>query len=198
MPDVKFYVFDNFTKQGNFEQRWVKAKSGSHPNIIVLEQLLIKDEKQLLAYETKCLEAGYEGLILRDPDGLYKFGRSTLKEGWMLKMKNFVDNEYEIIGFEERMHNGNEATTNELGRTKRSSAAAGKVGRGDLGSLILRGEGFTFNVGTGFDDALRGIIWKNREKILGKFAKVKHFPIGGKEAPRFPVFLGFREQWDLS
>jgi hypothetical protein len=28
--------------------------------------------------------------------------------------------------------------------------------------------------------------------------KFMHQPSGAKEAPRFPKFIGFREQWDLS
>jgi DNA ligase-1 len=120
-----------------------------------------------------------------------------LKEGTLLKLKRFVDSEYEIVGFEERMHNGNEATKDELGNTKRSSHQENKVGRGDLGALVLRCDAGTFNCGTGFTDAMRAEIWANRDGYLGKLAKVKSFLIGVKTLPRFPTFLGFRAPEDM-
>jgi DNA ligase-1 len=94
------------------------------------------------------------------------------------------------------MHNGNEATTNELGRTKRSSHAAGKTGRGDLGALIVNFGDVTFNIGTGFTDVERTDIWDNRDSFQGRLAKFKYFPVGVKEAPRHPVFLGWRDGSD--
>ena len=47
----------------------------------------------------KNLNAGYEGLMLRDPNGIYKFGRSSVKENILLKVKEFMDDEAEIIAF---------------------------------------------------------------------------------------------------
>ena len=64
---------------------------------------------------------GGEGLILRNPDGMYKYGRSTPKEQLSIKLKFFEQDEFEVVGFEERYTNTNEATTNELGYTSRSS-----------------------------------------------------------------------------
>ncbi len=114
-----------------------------------------------------------------------------------MKLKRFVDADFEVIGYEERKHNGNEATKDELGRTKRSSHKENKVGLGDLGALVLQGDGFTFSVGTGFDDATRKALWEIRDKgLVGRLAKIKYFPIGVKEAPRFPVFIGWRAEID--
>lgn len=172
-------------------------RGGATNSIVRVDQYHISTLDTLLGLEETLLNAGYEGLILRNPDAPYKYGRSTVNEGFLLKLKKFVDAEFEIVGFEERMHNGNEATTNELGRTKRSSHQAGKTGRGDLGALVLRdASGATFNVGTGFDDAQRELIWNDRDRYFGQLAKIKYFPVGMKDAPRHPVFLGFRDRSD--
>jgi DNA ligase-1 len=113
------------------------------------------------------------------------------------KLKRFTDAEYEVVGFEERMHNGNEATVNALGHTERSSHKSGKVGRGDLGALVLRTPaGLEFNCGSGFNDEQRHEIWNNQGAYLGKLAKVKSFLVGVKDLPRFPTFLGFRDEID--
>lgn len=197
-PPVTFYVFDHIGQpSSSYVVRTAVFTGRIQTNWFAMHQTVIDDEVGLLEFERKMLEQGHEGLILRDPEGRYKFGRSTAKEGLLLKLKRFVDAEFKVVGFEERMHNGNEATTNELGRTKRSSHKENKTGRGDLGALIVeRADGLRFNVGTGFDDDLRATIWAQRDKYLGKLAKVKYFAIGMKDAPRHPVFLGFRSEID--
>lgn len=199
-----YYVFDLFDcpdagyglRRKKLEQRVAKLKG--FPNVKVLEQEWITDLGALMGYESQKLEEGFEGVILRDPGGKYKYGRSTTKEGILLKLKRFTDAEAEIIGYEEQMHNTNEAQTNELGRTKRSTAKAGLVGKGTLGALVCVDEnGITFKIGTGFDDALKQDIWNRQKELKGQFVKYKSFKIGVKDAPRHPVFLGFRDRRDM-
>lgn len=199
--DVRFFAFDHI---GDLDVGYIqrlkllKEESlGRRSEVYVHVQVEVTDLDQLASFEAECLDLGYEGLILRDPASPYKMGRSTVKEGYLLKVKQFVDAEAEVIGFEERMHNGNIATTSELGRTKRSSHKAGKSGRGDLGALVCRTpQGVVFNIGTGFTDAERERVWANRDQFLGQLAKYKYFPVGVKEAPRHPVFLGWRDKRD--
>ena len=57
--------------------------------------------------------------------------------------------------------------------------------------------GIEFGVGSGFTDEQRNALWASKESLVGKLAKVKFFEVGIKEAPRFPVFLGFRSEIDL-
>ena len=197
-PDVQFYVFDHVGRPNRpYVDRVLNLTGSLHTSWRFLSHLPVNDVAELEALESMYLNEGYEGLILRGPQAPYKFGRSTAKEGYLLKLKRFVDAEFKIVGFEERMHNGNEATTNELGRTKRSSHKENKTGRGDLGALVLEHPLGTFNCGTGFDDALRAEIWAHRGAYLGRLAKVKYFAIGMKDMPRHPVFLGFRDECDL-
>lgn len=199
---VTLYVFDcvrDLEANYGVRQRWLaEACENTYAHVNILDQCPINDIEALLAYEEECLNDGYEGLILRDPNAPYKMGRSTMKEGYLLKLKRFVDAEATVIGFEERMANNNAATISELGRTKRSSHQAGKSGRGDLGALVCRtDEGVDFNVGTGFNDSERAAIWADRDQFLGRLAKYKFFPVGVKEAPRHPVFLGWRDRSDV-
>lgn len=197
-PGVRFFVFDDIRHpQRTYFERRPRIEESSGARVEEVRQSVINNLDELLKMEQRYLGMGYEGLILRDPEAPYKFGRSTTKEGILLKLKRFSDAEFEIVGFEERQHNGNEATTNELGRTKRSSHKENKTGRGDLGALVLKHPAGTFNCGTGFDDALRATIWNNRDKYLGQLAKVKFFAIGMKDLPRHPVYLGLRDARDL-
>ena len=197
-PDFKFYVFDRWDMEKfKFETRYTNIPT--LPFIEIVSQLEMNSECELLMFETELLEKGAEGAMVRSVDGIYKNGRSTAKDGILGKVKRFSDAEYRIVGFVERMHNANEATRNELGYIERSSHKDNLVGRNDLGALVLEtADGQKFNCGTGFDDALRAEIWANKDTYLGRMVKVKSFLIGVKDLPRFPVFLGFRDEGDIS
>ena len=139
--------------------------------------------------------------MLRDPAGPYKFGRSTTNEGWLLKLKQFHDSEAVIDDAEELMHNANEKTLTRNGKAVRNTRKEGKVGRGVLGSLLVRDihTGVSFNVGSGFDDAERRTLWGDHANgdLVGRVIKYQYFPTGSKEKPRFPTFLGFRDPSDI-
>lgn len=201
-PDVYFYVFDNMLHPVEFSTRW----NWLVPHLAILAsqqvkivfQRLVNNEQELLEYEQKILEKGYEGIILRKPTAKYKHGRSTIKEGALLKLKRFNDAEAEIIGAECLYINTNEATVNALGYTERSTKKEGKVALDTLGAFIVKNkEGVEFSVGSGFNDEQRKEYWKDRYKLIGKTIKYKYFEVGIKDKPRFPIFLGFRAEGDM-
>lgn len=194
--DFTYYVFDVWNHSGPFTERYGMKLPIYFPNpyIQILTGKEIHSETDLLEYEQACLELGYEGVIIRCKQGCYKFGRTTMNEQNTYKLKRFVDDEAIIVGFEEEMHNGNEAETNELGRTKRSTAKSGLTGKGTLGSFICKTpDGIQFNIGSGFDAQDRKQFWDDRKKLVSAMVKYKHFPIGVKDKPRHPIFLGFRD-----
>jgi DNA ligase-1 len=133
--------------------------------------------------------------MLRSPEGRYKFGRSTLKEGILLKWKRFHDDKAGIIGFEEKMHNANQAAEDELGYTKRSTSKVGMIPAGTLGALLVKNKtGVSFAIGTGFDDAMRKVIWESRDQHIGRLVTFTYQELSRYGVPRFPVFKGFRPE----
>jgi DNA ligase-1 len=203
-PDFTFYVFD-VVSSGPYQDRvtqLVLSASGSYPRIkfLIPDSLFSRD--QLDAYLEVQLALGHEGVMVRTPNSPYKQGRATFKEGYLTKIKPFEDAEATVVGFEERMHNGNTATTNALGRTERSSHQANLVPMGTLGALVCSNQakwpGVTFNIGTGFDDATRAKIWANRSGYLAETIRFKFQAIGTVDKPRIPVFEGFRSAEDMS
>jgi len=201
-----YYWFDMLTTDASvtYEMRMSNMQRyiEQHPEILKHEQAtivplfptIVPNKEQLLHMETQALSDGFEGLMLRRIDGKYKMGRASMKEGILIKLKRFEDAEAEVIGFEELNHNNNEATKDAFGRTKRSTKKAGLVQGGTLAALVVRSpEGIEFNIGTGFDGQQRQDIWDNQSSYLGKQVKYKFFPTGVKTAPRFPTFLGWRE-----
>jgi DNA ligase-1 len=203
-PDFTFYVFDSVDKVRNFETRYEYVNDVlihddliSIPRVRIVPQNTSNGIDELDHLESTYLELGYEGLMIRSPASLYKFGRSTEREGGLVKVKRFTDAEAEVVGFIEEMHNGNEATTDALGRTERSTQASGLTGKGTLGALRVSRNGVTFNIGTGFSAAERETLWAERVSLVGRIAKFKHFEHGTVDAPRHPVFLGFRHKDDM-
>lgn len=199
-PQFTYHVFDRWdAPQYGFQDRYTGLLELDLPHIRIVPHITVHDLAGLYELEDQWLSEGYEGVMGRSPSGEYKQGRSTVRDNILWKLKRFVDNEYEVVGFEELMHNLNEAKTNELGHIERSSHKEGKIGGDKLGALILRHpDAGEFRCGTGFTDADRTEIWAHRNSYLGRLAKVKHFEIGVKDLPRFPVWLGWRAQEDLS
>lgn len=205
-PDVRFYVFDCFTRpELPFTDRLaaVDVLVFGQVHAAAVAQEIVYDVADLEAFERQALQQGYEGVMLRKLDSTYKFGRGTMRAQDLMKLKRFADDEATVVGFDEQMRNDNEATTDALGHTARSTKKAGLAGKGTLGALQVVGvngpyKGVAFNIGTGFNDELRATIWANKDSWMGRLIKFKYFPTGSKAAPRFPVFMGTRDQGDMS
>lgn len=171
--------------------------------ITIVRPEVISSAEELLKYEQEQIELGFEGIMVRKPDGKYKCGRSTEKEALLLKIKQFEDAEAIVLDTYELMNNTNEATVDELGHTKRSSHKEGLVGSGKLGGFLVRGvggvwDGVEFDLGgfRGVTHAERRRMWESRDLLKGRLAKFSYFMTGSKDKPRFPIFLGFRHPND--
>lgn len=202
-PNFIYCVFDIATTTSNYLDRISDVEKmyndGSLPECVIpVVPETIHNQEEFFAYEAKCLNDGAEGIMVRN-DGPYKFGRSGLREGLLLKWKRFVDSEAEILGFIEQLHNDNVAKVNALGRTERSSHKGNLIPNGMLGALEVRDihTGVEFRIGTGFDDKLRRAIWRDKVKYQNLIVKYKKQPHGEKDKPRFPTFLGFRHEEDI-
>lgn len=221
-PEFTFYVFDFHSapvapatpyaqRLAMLEQAFAEPFYAGHPRVELLTQYHVTDPSALADLQEDHLERGYEGLILRNPAGLYKFGRSTtnppgatrggkaggkvLQEWVMLKLKRFSDGEARVVGGEEMMHNLNDLDENALGLAKRSTSREGLVPAGVLGTLI--GEdvksGLPIRVGTGFTAEQRAALWSQLPQLVAGRAlfRYKHFEVGVKNAPRHAVFSAF-------
>lgn len=199
-PNFTFWVFDRYDPAGCvYTSRIGKIPTELPSRVKFLPQFYVEKQEEVDKYEAEFLAQGAEGVMLKDPHGLYKCGRSGTKNPELQKVKRFVDNEFEIIGWEPKYTNTNEAKTNELGRTARSTAKDGMVALDTMGSLILcTSKGDTFSCGSGMTDAIREDLWERRETLMGQLAKVKYFDVGnGYNVPRFPVLVGIRHKDDL-
>ena len=201
-PEFKLYIFDYWNAPGGYLERVEALKKLVLPDwceILIPVEVKTQEELDALFLEARAL--GHEGLIGRKKDGKYKHGRSTVREALMVKVKPWKDGEAIVEGVYEEMHNGNEAETSELGRTKRSSAKAGKTGKGRCGGFIMRDPkrwgGKTFRA-TGLTDKQKEHYWQPENNPKGELWKYKWLDTGGKDLPRHPGLLGPRDKDDIT
>lgn len=139
-----------------------------------------------------------EGYMLKHFYKTYKNGRATSKDMKLIKVKFMEDMEALVIGINQYMQNDNPSETDELGYLKKSSHKANQSPMPWMGSLTVQGlngpfKGVEFNVGSGFSQKDREMIWAKRDEILYNFqAKIQYQLIGSDEKPRIPTFKGFR------
>lgn len=209
VPAFAFCIFDLFNKPNDpFRSRLLKLQLKDLPLGDYNTEFRVHPHEQLLDSMdlTEFLDhlpLNAEGAVTRNPLGLYKFGRATLKQQDMLKIKPFTDAEAVVIGVEELLHNENDSEINQLGLQRRSHHKAGRIPSGKLGALRCRSlnpDGTIdlvapeFKIGTGFTDADRCLLWLQRTELYNRIVKFKSMRHGELNAPRHPVFLGFRAE----
>ena len=199
-PEFTYFIFDKIG-DGCYEDRFLARAKPKLPFTEVLVQYFIETPSQLKALFKSCIKEGYEGCVFRRADGLdkYKFGRSTLKQAFLLRLVEYATDEAIIIGLKEGEHNTNVLGVDNLGYAKRSSSKIGKVPNGTLGAFIVESKKFgIFNIGTGdgLDDELRLYIWNHQSDYIGGLLKYKYKVFGIKDKPRQPIFVGFRDERD--
>jgi hypothetical protein len=178
--------------EDTFKQRWAMLKDGyrgfeKYSGVILIKQMLVARLDALKLYAAKNEELGYEGtMIVRADLGPYpqkpgKENRSTLKEGYLLRLKRF---EYEyavIVAVHPLEHNEN---TEKTAAGRRSSRKAGiTVDATCVGSATLRDvkTGVEFNTTIG---AERLRAWKGWPRALGTRVRYKYQVCGTKDKPR--------------
>ena len=182
-------------------------------HVRVVPMVVCNNLNELLTLETKWLEEGYEGVCIRRLDGMHKEGRSTVREGGLLRIKRFIEAEALITQVLEGEENCNEAQTNELGKTFRSSHKSNMLPNRQVGSLrgtlladiydpitkvklLEKGQEITISPGNMSHD-MRKNYWLHPEELLQHVVKFKFFPKGLKDKPRFPTFVCIRSKEDM-
>jgi DNA ligase-1 len=125
-------------------------------------------------FNKACLDAGKEGIMIKDVDAKYECKRST---SW-LKQKPFIEVSLTVNAVEE-------GTGRNVGK---------------LGALVCEGidDGKTIsvNVGSGFTDAQRAEFWVDITALTGQVVEVRADAVtqnqDGTYSLRFPRFLRFR------
>jgi len=134
------------------------------------------DEIEFKDYNKSMVEAGFEGIMIKDPNGKWEGKRST---AW-LKQKPFIEVSLSVTAVEEG-----------TGRNE-----------GKLGAIVCEGEDdgkrIVVNVGSGFTDEQRAEFWEARDTLPGQVVEVRADAATRSQdsedcwSLRFPRLLRFR------
>lgn len=165
---VEFWAYDFPEEDGVFSERykalkaWVKLHD--NPKIKVVPTYEVFSIEDIKKYHDMFIEDGYEGTIIRIDLGPYEGKRSKQ----LLKYKDWKDDEFEIIGYEE-----------------------GTGGRaGTIGKFIVKiTDEITCetNVKGNFDFLKQ--VWKDRDSYMGTMATVKYQGYTPAGKLRFPYAI---------
>jgi len=138
----------------------------------VVDTHLATNEDAVYEHQSHFLEEGYEGAIVRELDGEYRFGHRSNK---LLKVKNFMDKEYEIVDY-----------TTGVGRFEGCIIWICKTDNGDEFKVVPQGT---------MEE--RKATYDTAGEHIGELLKVKFFELTDDNIPRFPVGIGIRLPEDM-
>jgi DNA ligase-1 len=144
--------------------------------------IMAKSEKELLMYFQKCMDEGFEGVMLKTLDSSYKFKRSDN----ILKLKPCVTFEGVVVGHYEG---------------RRGTKREGLFG----GFEIVLPNGIITRLGGGFNDKLKADVQlQGPDSFIGKIVEIEGQPdpltldgLTKDGKVRFPVFTRFRDSSDV-
>jgi len=212
-PDFNFYIFD--IVPDCFRYHGLNYLSPFSERLELMQDLFYPAAPSELVTHTKCdtpeevlklfadyTELGYEGICIRSASGLYKYGRSTFRECFLLRMKLEAQSECKILRVNQMMLNNNDTTKSPLGFTQRSSHAENQipyeaVGSFDVQDIHTHAE-FTIGIFKGITLDERERWWRIRDQLSNKIFTYRYHNYGIKDVPRSGRFIGWRERWDLS
>lgn len=206
-PDFTYFAFDRWDLElSTYLNRY--SMIIHHDKTLIVPDRVIRvvhqkanSKADVLEIEQEALDRGYEGVILRAPEGLYKQGRTTLRENNAFKLKRFEDSEAVVIGMEPELFNNNEAKISNTGNIERSTHKANMIPKASMGALVLRDDtlNWEFQCGSGFTAEERIWWYHNWKDVADKKLAVtyKFFNVGVKDKPRHPIFKGIRSKDDM-
>lgn len=164
---VEYHIYDIIIS-GTFKERWDKVKGLLTDNfpLKIVETYLISNEKELFNYHNKFTSNGYEGSIIRNLHGLYELDKRSYH---LQKVKDFMDEEFEIVGGKEDKDGG----CTFLCKTKDGT----EFGVRPMGELETR----------------KGYL-KSLDTLIGQYLTVEFFEWTNSDnpVPRFPIGKAIR------
>lgn len=134
--------------------------------LTMVEHVQVKEHDNIIKLHDKFVEDGYEGLVLRDPDALYKCGG---RSNSMVKLKMFKEDSFVITGFE-----------------------LGLRGVEDMCFVLETSEGKSFKAKPIGEKSVKEQYINDIEDVIGRKGDVKYFNITPDGIPNLPVFLAVR------
>lgn len=204
LDKLRFYCFDCIVDDNVSEQFIDRAKETAviqMDNQFLIERVLnipCKNKEEVHGLFMEYVNKGGEGLILRSSEGRYKFGRGTLKEGLIYKVKPYETFDAKIIEVIQatEVDPKAEKKINELGRSVTSKKKEDRIPIEKAAAFLVKYNGHFVKAVLAMNDEEKVEVWANREQYIGKYIEYKGLLVGSDEVPRHPNFVRFREDKD--
>ena len=172
---LEYHVYDSPHLTKTFEERFVNSdleeRVNSTKSIKWVKTSKVLNSEELTLYEGSYIAEGYEGLMARNENSIYKYKNRSYD---LQKVKRFEDEEFRIVG--------------------------GKEGSGrEKGLVIFRclsESGLAFDVRPKGTVEQRSEMFKNLKHYIGENLTVKFQGRTKDGIPRFPVGLRIRPKFD--
>lgn len=172
---MEFHIYDCYDKNNpllTFEQRLLEIKkyTNCQPNIKIVETFKVHRQDDIKKYHDNFVSNGYEGVILRNIDGVYELDSRSHD---LLKYKSFETEEFEIVDLKKSDREPDYQCTF-VCKTQNNDEFGAKP------------------KGT---ESLRSSYWTDKKSLIGKMATIKYFEMtdGLNPVPRFPILIGVRD-----
>ena len=202
-PNLCMYVYDIPVAGQTFEERW-RTITGEYASAIATSQRIRTVPTQhCTAMHPDCIKNPqllnvfaheYEGTMLRNAHGLYKFGKRSSD---LLKIKRFHDTEAMIVGVTQlNTFDKVLVPAGTPGARKKSNGTYVKNGDATpqpmIGALVCElPNGTRFEIGSGFDHAERKRFWN--DPPIGKQVTFQYQELTPDGVPLFPSYLRIKE-----
>lgn len=202
---LKFHCFDAI-KEDDFEVPFKDRIKLVETVAMLFKEIIHPVTHYLLSNKTEvekhfdiALDNGEEGLILRNPEGKYKCGRGTLKEGIIYKLKPYRSWDAQIVDVIQatKVDPNAEKKINELNRSVTSKKKKDRILIEKASAFLVKYEGKDLKVVIAMIDEEKEEIWKNKEQYIGRYIEYKGMLVGAKDVPRHPVMERFRKDKDV-
>jgi ATP-dependent DNA ligase len=166
---IKFFVYD-LINQNPYDNRYINLqilfRKYRFKHLVLVHTESCQDEDAMKQKHAEYVLEGYEGIMLRNKQGLYKGSRSTDLQ----KYKEFFDAEYEVIGYEEGqgLDEGCVVWTCKT-KSGKSFSCRPRGTREDRQAMFLHGDDY-----------------------IGQMLTVRYQELTDEGLPRFPVGITFR------
>ena len=208
--DLEFHVYDIFSTNLSFPDRYdllARHLPRDLPHVRLVPTYALRngdeDNKSLDevfdlvgSWHNDFVAKGYEGAVVRLSHGLYESKRSKS----LLKVKEFQDAEFKVVGVEERQSRSAEVSSRFCDWLKHNYGleidAQDSVATVRSGVWVLETED-----GTRFNTTIHGDMWEKHKfftealegEHIGKMLTVRYIYKSSDGIPQIPIALQFRE-----
>lgn len=168
-PRLKYYIYDIPVSGVEWADRLtmlMDLSKKTFKNIIVVEGKWCNTQEELDKFYEDCLLAGAEGIVCRNADGLYEFGKRSYS---LIKRKPREDMEALVISSEED-----------------------KNGQGNLTCVLQNGVEFECLMRKDSHDTINYRLYENSLKLIGTHIKFEYEEFSDNGVPTKPVGVGLR------